>query len=108
MRATHEKFLELGLESPYNQEWMDRAGMDHRITTKIDVSSHHAVRRQALLAHATQIDPTSRFWFGLPPEVVAYPFDDYILARSLVGETGDPGDVAETDLFAGLRDRARR
>src|SRR5947199_402135 len=28
MRATHEKFLELGLESPYNQEWMDRPGMD--------------------------------------------------------------------------------
>jgi len=102
MRATHEKFLELGLESPYNQEWMDRPGMDDRITTKIDVSSHHDVRRRALLAHATQIDPTSRFWFGLPPDVVAYPHDDYILARSIVD-----GPVPEEDLFAGLRDRVR-
>src|SRR5437588_1917522 len=102
MRATHEKFLELGLESPFSQEWMDRVGMDHRITTRIDVSSHHDVRRRALLAHETQIDPTSRFWFGLPPEVVVYPYDDYILARSLVD-----APVPEGDLFAGLRDRVR-
>jgi mycothiol S-conjugate amidase len=103
VKATHEKFIELGLESPYNQEWMDRPGMDDRITTKIDVSSHHQVRREALLAHATQIDPTSRFWFGLPPEVCAYPYDDYILARSLVDSP-----VPEDDLFAGLRDPVRR
>jgi mycothiol S-conjugate amidase len=102
MRATHEKFLELGLESPYTEEWMDRPGMDHRITTKIDVTHYHDVRRQALLAHATQIDPTSRFWFGLPPEVVAYPHDDYILARSLVD-----APIPEDDLFAGLRDPVR-
>jgi mycothiol S-conjugate amidase len=102
-QATHEKFLELGLESPYNEEWRDRPGMDDRITTKIDISSHHQVRREALLAHATQIDPTSRFWFGLPPEVCAYPYDDYILARSLVD-----GPVPEDDLFAGLRDPVRR
>jgi mycothiol S-conjugate amidase len=102
VRATHEKLLELGLESPYSQEWLDRPGMDHRITTKVDVTGCHDVRRLALLAHATQIDPTSRYWFGLPPEVVAYPWDDYILARSLVDAT-----VPEHDLFAGLRERAR-
>ncbi len=100
MQATHEKFLELGLESPYTQEWMDRPGLDHRITTKIDVTSHHHVRREALLAHATQIDPTSRFWFGLPSEVVAYSYDDYVLARSLVEVP-----IPEDDLFAGLRGR---
>ncbi|MCA1692511.1 MAG: mycothiol conjugate amidase Mca, partial [Actinobacteria bacterium] len=58
--ASHEKFLELGMESPYTQEWMDRPGMDHRITTRVNVTEHHHVRREALLAHATQIDPTSR------------------------------------------------
>ncbi|MGH9279277.1 MAG: mycothiol conjugate amidase Mca [Acidimicrobiales bacterium] len=98
MQATHEKFLELGLESPYSAEWMDRLGHDDRITTHVDVGEHHTVRRHALLAHETQIDPTSKFWFGLPPEVVAYPYDDYILARSLVD-----APVPEDDLFAGLR-----
>jgi mycothiol S-conjugate amidase len=101
MQATHEKFLELGLESPFSQEWIDRPGLDHRITTKVDVTEFHHIRGQALLAHATQIDPTSRFWFGLPPEVVAYPYDDYVLARSLV-----EAPVPEDDLFAGLRDPA--
>ena len=34
---------------------------------------HRALRRagRALKAHATQIDPTSPFWFGLPDEVAA-------------------------------------
>ena len=99
MVATHEKFLELGMESPYSQEWFERPSMDHRITTKVDITEHHHVRREALLAHATQIDPTSRFWFGLPADVIAYPFDDYILARSLVD-----APTPEDDLFAGLRD----
>ena len=29
------------------------------------------VRAEALKAHATQVDPNSPFWFGLPPEVMA-------------------------------------
>ena len=105
MQATHEKFLELGMESPFPKEWIERppVPMDDRMTTQIDVTSHHDVRRRALLAHATQIDPTSKFWFGLPPEVVVYPFDDFILERSLVD-----GDVPEDDLFAGLRDPVAR
>jgi mycothiol S-conjugate amidase len=108
MRAMHAKFLELGIESPYSEEWMNRPGMDDRITTKIDVSGHHTVRRDALIAHATQIDPTSKFWFGLPPDVVAYPYDDYILARSLVDGPRPDGAGLEDDLFAGLRDPVRQ
>jgi mycothiol S-conjugate amidase len=99
MVALHEKFLELGLESPFDQRWMDRPGLDERITTKVTVEDE-GVRRAALLAHATQIDPNSPFWFGLPPEAgSAYPYEDYILARSLVDTT-----VPEDDLFAGVRD----
>jgi len=105
MIATHEKFLELGLESPFKPEWIDRPARDDRITTTIDVAAHHLVRRNALLAHATQIDPTSKFWFGLPPEIVVYPYDDFILARSLVDGGGRNGEAREDDLFAGLRDR---
>ena len=104
MLATHEKFLELGLESPFPKEWLEgRPNFDDKITTQIEISDYGDVRRQALLAHATQIDPTSPFWFGLPPEVArtVHPYDDYVLARSLV----PAGDFPEDDLFAGVRDR---
>jgi mycothiol S-conjugate amidase len=105
MVATHEKFVELGLQSPFNEEWFERPHQDHTITTQIEISDYADVRRQALLAHATQIDPDSPFWFGLPPEVArtVHPYDDYVLARSLVG---DPDELPETDLFAGVHDRA--
>jgi mycothiol S-conjugate amidase len=100
--ATHEKFLELGLESPFDAKWFERPWQDHRITTQVDVGEYPDVRRDALLAHATQIDPDSPFWFGLPPEVARtiHPYDDYHLARSLVGDT-----TPEDDLFAGVRER---
>ena len=105
MVAIHQKFLELGMESPFDEKWFDRPGLDERVTTKIDVSAWDDIRREALLAHATQIDPNSPFWFGLPPEVTSvYPWEDYILARSLVDA---PPTFPEDDLFAGIRQRAR-
>ncbi|MGI8685454.1 MAG: mycothiol conjugate amidase Mca [Acidimicrobiales bacterium] len=99
MVAVHEKFLELGMESPFGERWFDRPDNDHMVTTRIDISSHAHVRRHALMAHATQIDPDSPFWFGLPAEVAdtVHPFDEYHLARSLVD-----GPVPEDDLFAGV------
>ncbi|HKH87794.1 MAG TPA: mycothiol conjugate amidase Mca [Acidimicrobiales bacterium] len=103
--ATHEKFVELGLESPFDARWLDRPGEDDKITTSIDLTGFEDVRRLALLAHATQVDPTSKFWFGLPPEVLRtiHPFDDYVLARSRVGS-----ELPESDLFAGVRATANR
>jgi len=105
--ALHDKFVELGLESPFTEEWLARPGLDARITTRIEVRPEDDVRDAALLAHATQVDPASPFWFGLPPEAAnTYPYDDYILARSLVdGAAGGP--VPEDDLFAGLREPVR-
>ena len=102
--AAHERFLKLGLESPYGPEFFERVDQDDRVTTRVDISDFADVRPRALLAHRTQIDPESKHWFGLPPEEArtVYPYDDYVLARSLVGETG----AGEDDLFAGLRDRA--
>ena len=99
MVAQHEKFLELGLESPYDEKWFSRPSQDDRITTRIDITDYADVRRAALLAHATQIDPDSPFWFGLPPEVArsVHPFDEYVLAKSLV-----EADPPEDDLFAGV------
>ena len=106
IEAIHTKMVELGLESPFSKEWFDRPSHDHRITTRVDVGGDlYEVRRQALLAHATQIDPSSPFWFGLPPEIAreVHPYDDYVLARSLV-DTPTPED----DLFAGARERVSR
>jgi mycothiol S-conjugate amidase len=104
LEATHRRFQELGLESPFDDAWFERPWLDHRITTEIDVTGHSHVRNQALLAHETQIDPTSPFWFGLPDEdlVKINTRDDYILARSLV-DTALP----ESDLFAGVREHVR-
>jgi mycothiol S-conjugate amidase len=96
----HAKMLELGIESPFDEKWFERPSQDDRITTSIGLEGHAHVRREALLAHATQIDPTSPFWFGLPPEVeqTVHPFDEYVLAQSRVEST-----IPEDDLFAGLR-----
>ncbi len=106
MLALHEKFLELGIESPFDEEWMARINdfhQDDRITTQVDIADFYEVREKALLAHATQVDPASPFWFGLPTDVTRdlHPWDDYILARSLVDS-----EIPETDLFAGVPGRA--
>jgi mycothiol S-conjugate amidase len=102
IQAMHERFLALGLESPFDKRWFERPSQDHRITTRIDISDHMDVRPKALLAHRTQIDPESPFWFGLPPEEsrTVHPFDEFELARSLV-DTETPED----DIFAGVRTR---
>ncbi len=66
------------------------------------IRDFYEVREKALRAHATQVDPTSPFWFGLPTEIArnVHPFDDYILARSLVHS-----ELPERDLFAGIPGR---
>ena len=100
IQATHEKFVELGIESPFGEDWFKRPSQDDQITTSIEIGDFFDVRLDSLLAHATQVDPTSPFWFGLPREVsrTVHPFDDYILARSRVDS-----ELPESDLFAGLR-----
>lgn len=101
IEALHEKFLELGLESPYDDKWFTRPSTDDVVTTRVEVSEYYDLRVGALMAHRTQVDPESKFWFGLPPEVArhVHPWDDYQRARSLV----DAPDV-EDDLFAGVRE----
>lgn len=103
IQARHDAFLELGLESPYDDRWFDRPDRDDQITTKISIEGFTDARREGLLAHATQIDPESNFWFGLPVEVDRgiYPIDDYRLASGSVA----PGEI-ESDLFAGIRSEA--
>jgi mycothiol S-conjugate amidase len=101
MSAIHAAAVERGIESPFAkwlEEWEKQGWEDPVVTTRVDVAAWLGRQRDALIAHATQIDPSS-FWFVIPDEVVAevYPWEDYTLARSLV-----PTDDEETDLFAGL------
>lgn len=100
--ALHAAFETTGLESPFPKEWLERDGNDHLVTTKIPVRDWYDRRRAALLAHATQVDPESPFWFGLPFEVErdAYPYEDYELVFSKVAAMSE---AVETDLFAGIR-----
>ncbi len=100
IEAMHAAHLRLGLESPYDEHWFQRPSLDHRLTTRVHIGEHYDVREKALLAHRTQVDPRSRFWFGLPTDAArdAHPWDDYILARSSV-----PTELPEDDLFAGVR-----
>ena len=102
VRKMHETYLHLGLESPYDEEFLARidAHVDDS-TAVVDVTGFGHVREIALKAHATQIDPNSPWWFGLPSDVAAsvYPFEHYRLAASHVG----PTDVPETCLFEGIR-----
>jgi len=106
--ALHEEMLRRGIESPYTKifaEWQERARKreelgirELEITTQVQVADYFEIRDQALLAHATQIDPKSS-WFACPLEVqrAAWPTEDYHLARSLVDT-----ELPEDDLFAGV------
>ena len=100
LEERHASFLKLGLESPYDERWFERTSQDDQITTQIDVGDFIDARIEGLRAHATQIDPNSTFWFGLPPEVERsiHPFDDYVLARG-----PEPNKRPERDLFSGVR-----
>jgi mycothiol S-conjugate amidase len=105
--AMHEAMVEAGLESPYAdrlEEWSERPDMGDRVTTRVNCADYFGVRDKALIAHATQVDPTS-FWFACPLEIQqkAWPTEDYELARSVVD-----APTPEDDLFAGIKDEARR
>jgi mycothiol S-conjugate amidase len=102
--AVHEAMLAKSGKSPYDDKWLNRPGQDERITTRIDVASHMSARSGALRAHATQVDPKEPWWFGLDDDelVAAYPYEDWVLAKSAVG--APDADVVEIDLFAGIKE----
>jgi mycothiol S-conjugate amidase len=99
MAALAEAYERLGLDFPFRDRVRQDVGQDDsHITSRIDVGELFEVRRDALLAHATQIGPDS-FWMRLPLGVAreAYPHEDYSLALSSV-----PVRFPENDLFAGI------
>lgn len=106
--VVHEAMIRLLGSSPFDQTWLDRPSLDHRITTKLDVSDFLWARSGALRAHATQVDPAEPWWFGLSDQQLAeiYPLEDWILAKSVLVESGQT-DAIEDDLFAGIRHQAQ-
>jgi mycothiol S-conjugate amidase len=108
MQALTSLYAAMGEENPFAQ-WQARRrerGLPEippdRVTTMIDVGDFLGMRRAALLAHRTQIDPEGA-WLRLPDEALrgAFPWDEYELARSLV-ENHVPEGELEHDLFAGV------
>ncbi|HVM13120.1 MAG TPA: mycothiol conjugate amidase Mca [Egibacteraceae bacterium] len=99
VEALHAACAERGIESPFTG-WLERVDPDEPdpATTSVEVGDFLTHRSQALLAHATQIDPDG-MWFRVPDEVIreVYPYEDFQLARSLVDT-----ELPETSLFAGL------
>ncbi|GAB3716086.1 mycothiol conjugate amidase Mca [Amycolatopsis oliviviridis] len=105
MTVFHEGLLARGLESPY-EEWLkswdpDKADVMDRVTTRVECGDYFEQRDEALKAHATQIDPNSR-WFAVPRDLQreVWPTEEYELVRSLVDST-----LPEDDLFAGLKEK---
>jgi mycothiol S-conjugate amidase len=107
LETFHEALQSRGVESPY-AEWLanwdaNRPDVMERVTTRVECSEYFHVRDEALKAHATQIDPNSR-WFIVPLELQreVWPTEEYELARSLVDST-----LPEDDLFAGVREKVK-
>jgi mycothiol S-conjugate amidase len=105
MVALHEAMLARGLESPFAErmeQWKPDPKHDARVTTRVPCAEYFGVRDQALIAHATQIDPDG-FFFQIPMELQReiWPTEDFELVRSLVDSP-----VPEDDLFAGVRESA--
>ena len=102
MKAIDDEMKKHGLENPFAERldsWERKPEDEARLTTRVECAGYFGVRDQALLAHATQIDPNG-FWFAIPHQVQeeAWPTEDYQLVDAKV-ETSIPED----DLFAGLR-----
>ena len=70
-------------------------------TTHVPIGDFLEVRDEALRAHASQVSPTSSFFFW-PNDMVrkAWPYEDFQLVESKV-----VSDMPESDLFAGVTDQ---
>jgi LmbE family N-acetylglucosaminyl deacetylase len=101
-RKVWEALRELGEDIPERsltpEERQKLAEDELRITTSVDIRPELDRKREALMAHASQIQDS---WFSkLPPDVAteAFGFETFVRVADTTGAA-----VPETDLFAGLR-----
>lgn len=97
-----ERLKQQGKRSPYGpmiKRWEEnKADIMARVTTQVDCRDYFSNREQALLAHATQIDPAGAF-LATPVETQQelWPTEEFELARTRVST-----HMPEDDLFAGI------
>jgi mycothiol S-conjugate amidase len=99
--ALSEAMVHHGLEDPYAErlkEWEEDPEHEARLTTSVPCAEYFGIRDEALLAHATQVDPLGP-WFSVPLDLhqKAWPTEDFQLVESRVETT-----LPEDDLFAGI------
>ncbi len=97
-----DEYAKIGKESPF-AEWLanwdpERGNTMGRVTTQVTCGDYFPKRDEALLAHATQIDPNGIF-FAVPMEWQQrlWPTEEFELAKTRVKTA-----IPETDLFAGI------
>jgi LmbE family N-acetylglucosaminyl deacetylase len=97
-----EALREAGVDVPdmelTDEQRQQAAATEAAITTTVDIRPMLSRKREALMAHVSQIQES---WFAkLPPELAAetFGFESFIRTRDT---TGVP--IPETDLFTGLR-----
>jgi len=97
-----DEYEKIGKESPF-AEWLanwdpQRGNTMGRVTTQVTCGDYFPKRDEALLAHATQIDPNGIF-FAVPMEWQQrlWPTEEFELAKTRVKTA-----IPETDLFAGI------
>lgn len=102
-RRVWEALRELGADVPDEREFTPEqlrqaAEAEERITTTVDILPVLSRKRDALFAHASQIEDS---WFSkLPPEIAGQTFGRESFVR-VTDTTGAP--LPEDDLFDGLR-----
>jgi LmbE family N-acetylglucosaminyl deacetylase len=102
-RKVWEALRELGADVPDEREFTPEqlrqaAEAEERITTTVDIRPVLARKREALFAHASQIQDS---WFSkLPPEIAEQTFgrESFVRATDTTGAA-----LPEDDLLAGLR-----
>ncbi|NNF10738.1 MAG: mycothiol conjugate amidase Mca [Acidimicrobiia bacterium] len=100
----HEAMVARDLESPLGR-WLERIpedADDSHVDVRVPIASTLSRARDALRAHATQVDPDG-FWFQIPEDVVieVYPWEDFTLLERTDGLEGTDG-LDPHDLFGGL------
>lgn len=99
LEVLHEAMLSRRLESPLGRR-LERIPPDDdtRVDVRVPIGSTLSRARDALRAHATQVDPDG-FWFQIPEDVVveAYPWEDFHLLAPASTAVLD-----SHDLFGGL------
>ena len=101
-QKVRDALRELGADVPdmtlTPEQRQQQAETEARITTTVDIRPVLSRKREALFAHASQIQES---WFSkIPPEIAeaTFGYESFIRARDV---TGAP--VPEDDLFAGFR-----